>query len=194
MTLLHKRTSYRSDADLIAAHLSGDTSAWEALLDRYERLIFRLVLRTGASGPDADDIYQNVCLKLYLHLDDLRHIEKLTGWLGAIVRQEAGRHATKNAGPAGRPPLQDIDEIIELPARDPLPEQALQAEEQTRLIASALQQMPAPCGPLLSLLYAPEPTPYAEVAVRLGIPLGSIGPRRARCLERLKIILEELGF
>jgi len=182
----------RSDAELVAAHLAGDAAAWDSLLERYEGFLFRLVLRMGLSGADADDAFQNVCLKLYLHLEDLRDVEKLSGWLAAIVRQEGARLARRRAA-GGAPPL-NLDTLPEMPVQDSLPEQVVLAEERIRLVRQALADMPEPCRTLLGLLYGPEPESYTGIAQQLGMPTGSIGPRRARCLERLKKLLAPLGF
>jgi RNA polymerase sigma factor (sigma-70 family) len=75
------------------------------------------------------------------------------------------------------------------------PEEAALALERQHLVRQCLQHLSPSCQELLALLYAEEPPcSYVEVAQRLGVPLGSIGPRRARCLEHLKKLLEKFGF
>ena len=174
----------RTDSELVAACLLGEAAAWETLILRYQRLIFHIPLRMGFSQADADDIFQNVCLKLCLHLSTLRDTDRLAGWIAQVARQE-GLRLLRRKPTVG---WEDTDTLIE----DRLPEDDLLAAEQAQLLRQALEQLPEKCQRLLGLLYAEEATPYAEIAQQLGIPVGSIGPQRARCLERLKKKWEEL--
>lgn len=183
----------RTDAELILAHLAGDNVAWETLLGRYENFIYRLILRARLSGPDAEDVFQNVCVKFYVHLDDLRDVNRLSGWLAAVVAQEIIRSHRRLSTAVPSVSL-DSPTIADLPRDDPLPEEVVIAEEKTRFVRQVLQEVGEPCGRLLSLLYRPVPATYVEVSETLGIPPGSIGPRRARCLERLKKHLVKAGY
>lgn len=168
----------RSDAALVQACLSGDEKAWEALIARYQALIFGIALRLGFSTADAEDVFQNVALKLCLHLKDLRDIERLSAWIGAVTRQECFR--SRRRAPHAR-----LDEIAEPACEDDLSEAVLR-EERVHLVRQGLAALSPECQTLLDLLYGPEPASYAEVSERLSMPMGSIGPRRARCLERLR--------
>jgi RNA polymerase sigma factor (sigma-70 family) len=174
----------RSDNELVAACLTGEAAAWEALILRYQRLIFHIPLRMGFGQADAEDIFQNVSLKLCLHLSELRDTERLAGWIAQVARQE-GLRLLRRKPTTG---LEDAEALAD--AR--LPEMNLLAAEQTHLVRLALEHLPEKCQKLLGLLYAEEAAPYADVSQQLGIPLGSIGPQRARCLERLKKKWEEL--
>lgn len=190
---MHSHHNFRSDAELIEAHLAGDIAAWEALLTRYEKFIYRLILRARPSQDDVEDLFQNVCVKFYSHLDDLRDVNRLAGWLGAVVSQEIIRWSRRVAA---MPPSVSLDSqtVAELPRTDPLPEDIVIAEERLRFVRQALNESGEPCNRLLSLLYRPDPASYAEIAEQMGIPSGSIGPRRARCLERLKNLLAKAGY
>ena len=178
-----------SDAELVAAHLAGNADAWEALLKRYENFLFRLLLRSGLNRTDAEDIFQNVCLKFYLHLEDLHDVTRLSGWLAAVARQEVYRLGRCRAEIS-----LDTTDLPEIAAEQMLPEAMVLAEEHARLVQQGLQELALPCRHLLTLLYRPSPATYAEVSDQLGLPPGSIGPQRARCLQRLKKILEQWGF
>lgn len=181
------------DAVLVAACLGGDASAWDALLARYEGLIYSLILRAGLSGSDAEDVFQDVCVLLLNHLGDLRDVSRLAGWLAATTKREAWR-LQRRRGIA--PPTTSLDEAPEPPsdAADS-PEGATIALEEGRLVREALDRLPERCRRLLTLLYVEEPpASYADTAARLGLPLGSIGPSRARCLQRLQKILQTLDF
>ena len=185
----HRINPHCSDAELIAAHLTGNLDAWEVLLERYENFLFHLLLRAGLNRTDAEDIFQNVCLKLYLHLEDLRDMTKLSGWLAAVARQEVFRLRRRRTEISI-----DTTDLPEMAADRMLPEEVVLAEEHMRLVQQGLQELALPCRSLLTLLYRPSPATYAEVSAQLGLPTGSIGPQRARCLDRLKKILQRLGF
>ena len=174
----------RTDTELIAACLAGEAAAWEALILRYQRLIFHIPLRMGFTQADAEDIFQNVSLKLCLHLSELRDTERLAGWIAQVARQE-GLRLLRRKPTTG---LEDAEAL----ADEHLPDEDLLAAEQAHFVRQALERLPEKCQRLLGLLYADEATPYAEISQQLGIPVGSIGPQRARCLERLKKKWEEL--
>jgi RNA polymerase sigma factor (sigma-70 family) len=184
------------DADLVAACLAGEVAAWDALIRRYQSFIYGLALRMGLSSPDAEDVFQDVSLKLYQHLDELRDAWRLSGWLAAVVRQEVWRRWRRKSAV----PLSDLPgggwSLLEAESgpSTPSPEEEVLALERQHLVRECFDALPRECRRLLGLLYGPESPSYAETARRLAMPVGSIGPRRARCLERLKKKLEEFGF
>ncbi|MGC4047170.1 MAG: sigma-70 family RNA polymerase sigma factor [Armatimonas sp.] len=173
----------RSDQRLVTACLHGEEAAWNALIERYAPLIWGILHRCGIPSPDAEDLFQNVCIKLYTQLYTLQKIERLAGWLAAITRQEAAGWARR------RQALPDVPET--LPDNRPSPEEAAITEERLFLLRNALAALPEPCHGLLTRLYSENPSSYADLSEELDIPLGSIGPRRARCLERLRKLLGE---
>src|SRR5579872_544818 len=81
-------SSLLSDAELIVACLAGDMLSWDKLITRYSGFIYALILRTGLANADADDVFQNVCVRLYQNLDQLRHTDRLTNWLAVTIRHE----------------------------------------------------------------------------------------------------------
>lgn len=176
----------------MAACLSGDSAAWDALIGRYQGFIFALALRQGLSSADADDVFQDVCLKLFRHLDELRDVQRLSSWLGAIVRQEVWRRRR-------RPQPEQLNDLpaegeILIAIQAPDPESAVLEQEQEQLVRMGLGSLSETCRSLLGLLYGPDDVSYAEAAEQLSMPIGSIGPRRARCLDRLRKELETFGF
>jgi len=186
-----------SDPALIAACLNGDLPSWDALIDRYQGFIYTLTLRMGVSAPDADDIFQNVCVSLFQHLGDLRDTSRLSGWLATAIRQEVWRLARRPRAL----PLSSLVEEGETEERRRgaaptlTPEEEVLKLEREHLVRQGLQHLSEPCKELLSLLYSEDPPcSYAEMAARLQIPLGSIGPKRARCLEQLRKILANFGY
>ena len=172
----------KSDRALAARCLEGNEAAWDALISRYAPLIWSVLRRLGVPQADAEDLFQNVCLKLYGHLESLRDIEKLAGWIATVTRHEAMAWGRR------RRSLSELPETLPDPA--PRLDEALVEEERTFLVRDALGRLGEPCQTLLTRLYAEPPPPYAALAEELNMPLGSIGPRRARCLEKLRRILE----
>jgi len=187
------------DAALIAACLSGDAAAWDALIERYEGLVFTCAVRMGLSRTDAEDVFQEVCLLLLNHLGDLRDTSRLAGWLTSTTKREVWR-MQRRRGSALMSEMGDREWELE-GAQDvhqgspPSPEEQALALEDHHLVRQAMQRLPDRCRDLLTLLYCKDPPcSYVEIAQRLSVPLGSIGPHRARCLQRLRKVLVEIGF
>lgn len=198
---LMTRHTRATDTELIARCLSekGDPAAWDALIARYEALIFSLPVRMGLSQADAEDIFQNVCVLLLQHLADLRDTERLAGWLVSTTRREVWRvqkrqSAQRQKESSDEEWLMEAGESLTDPSQ-PLPEAMLLAIEEQQMVREAMTELPDRCRRLLTMLYcADPPAAYTEVAETLDLPLGSIGPNRARCLQRLHKILQTLGF
>ena len=183
---------YRTDPQLIEACLAGDAQAWAQLVARYQRLVYSIAVRHGLSGQDADDVFQAVFMILLDKLDTCRDRHRLGAWLTTITRREALRVARQGAAPL------DVggDQILEArPAHEPPPDAILERLEEQDLIRQALDRLGDRCRRLLQrLFYVPDVPSYADIAEEFAMPEGSIGPTRARCLERLRGILSEMGF
>lgn len=173
---------HRDDSALIRACLDGDESAWKDLVTRYGRLVYSIPHRYGLSASDADDVFQNVFTIVYRQLPNLRDETRLAAWLITITHREARRVSTH------LPVSADLDETAE-DGSDP-PFEQVQALERQHLVREALGQMGSPCRELLTALFLdPDSLSYEKLAARLGIPIGSIGPTRARCFKKLESIL-----
>jgi RNA polymerase sigma factor (sigma-70 family) len=177
----------RSDpavTDLLTRAGSGDKQAWDALVERYAPLIWSICRRHGLGGADAEDVAQNVWLMLVNQLGTLRDPAALPGWLATTTRRECGRVLRAARGPhdAGRAP--DAETIPDEQAVTP--EQELLAAERHAALREALAQLPPCCQQLITLLLEDPPVSYAQISARLGIPVGSIGPNRGRCLDKLR--------
>ena len=188
-----------SDAALIAACRDGSEMAWNALIARYEGLIYSLALRSGLPVSDAEDVFQDVCLILLDHLCDLRDTQRLSSWLAVTTRREVWRRFRRSK--AARLAEESLTRLraesaslLSSQSAD-LPEAILLNIERRSELQKAMQRLPERCRRLLTLLYCAEPPySYAEAAERLNLPIGSIGPERARGLKRLQKILEENEF
>ena len=171
-----------SVTDLVTRARKGDKQAWDGLVERYAPLIWSICGRYRLCDGDAEDVGQAVWMHLVEHLDNLRDPAALPGWLATTTRRECWRvrRATCTL-PADGQVLEDMpDEQAETA------ENALLVAERNAVLREAFARLPLRCQRLLALLIADPPVPYAEISARLGIPVGSIGPSRARCLEKLR--------
>jgi RNA polymerase sigma factor (sigma-70 family) len=170
--------------DLVARAKTGDRQAWDALVERYAPLIWSICRRHGLGDADAEDAGQNVWLKLAGQLGSIRESAELPGWLATTTRRECARILRMAAGPGGAGSLQDAGTIPDdrAEAADRL---VLEAERHA-VLRQALADLPPCCEQLIALLASDPPLTYAEISVRLDIAVGSIGPSRSRCLDRLR--------
>ncbi|WP_340539026.1 RNA polymerase sigma factor [Nocardioides sp. GXZ039] len=168
---------------LVSAAQEGDPHAWNAIVDRFLPLVEAIVRRHRLSEADGDDVSQTVWLRLVEHLDSLREPDALPGWIRTTARHEclrllAARARTRAADP-------QTDGVLDV-ADDDVAADDLLAFERHQALRDGLAELPAARRDLLLLLLVDPPLPYAEISARLGIPIGSIGPTRARALEQLR--------
>jgi RNA polymerase sigma factor (sigma-70 family) len=170
--------------DLVTRARNGDKQAWDALVERYAPLIWSICRRHRLSGADADDVSQNVWLHLVHHLDMVREPAALAGWLVTTTRREClrARRTAQGSHAAGYVP--DVENIPDQRAKTA--EQELLAAERHAALRAAFGDLSPFSQQLLALLIQDPPVPYAEISARLGISVGSIGPYRGRCLEKLR--------
>jgi RNA polymerase sigma factor (sigma-70 family) len=192
-----------SDSALVQACRRGDESAWEALIWRYQRLVYAIPRRGGLTEDSAADVFQRVFSKLFESLHRIEQPERLGAWLITTAKRETWRLCRReravDSWPAPHRERDDNDNARideeDMPDAGPLPEEVVQALQQQHDVRRALGQMDGRCQKLLKLLfYQPEPPPYAEIAAALGASEGSIGPTRARCLQKLRRLLDESGW
>ena len=186
--------AHQEDRQLIAACLEGDAEAWEALIVRYQRLIYSIPLKARLSTDDAADIFQAVCLKLYEKLSTLREHEKIIAWLITTTTRETWRHAARQRreGQSVAADTEDDGEgLNQIPAVGPLADEQQQVLEQQQIVREGIAAMSERCRELISMLfYQKDELSYADIADRMKMPVASIGPTRARCLEKLKKLLQ----
>ena len=182
------------DRQLIVACLEGDAEAWEALIVRYQRLIYSIPLRARLSTDDAADIFQAVCLKLYEKLSTLREHEKIVAWLITTTTRETWRLSARQRreGQSTASDSEDDGEgLDQIPATGPLADEQRQVLEQQQIVREGIAAMSERCRELISMLfYQKDDLSYADIAARMKMPVASIGPTRARCLEKLKKLLQ----
>jgi len=172
-----------SVTDLVTRARTGDQQAWDALVERYAPLVWSICARYRLAA-DAADAGQSVWLHLVEHLDDLRDPAALPGWLATTTRHECARVVRAAHGPHAAVAVLDDQNIPDENAVTA--EQELLTFERHAALRAAVTQLPPRSQQLLALLTADPPVPYAQIAATLGIPVGSIGPLRRRCLDRLR--------
>ena len=165
------------DKDLIERCRQGNQTAWKDLVVRYERLVYSVAM-TFCPEADAADVFQQVWMELYQRLPELRHSEALPAWLITVTRRIS--YKVINSRRSSEPLDDNVPDI----------KQQLSNVEYEHELERALGQLGDRCRQLIDLLYfsADEPS-YAEISNKLSMPVASIGPTRARCLEKLRKLL-----
>jgi RNA polymerase sigma factor (sigma-70 family) len=162
----------------------GDQDAWNELIERYVPLVWSICTRFGLSRPDIDDVGQTVWLLLVEHIGTLREPAALPGWLATTTRNECMKivRAARRSDVDGLPPED------QLPAADSdaMIEQEVIRAERNAAFRAAWRELSNECHQLLTLLMADPPLGYKQISERLVVPIGSIGPNRGRCLDRLR--------
>jgi RNA polymerase sigma factor (sigma-70 family) len=185
-------TKYKScsDSELISMCLSGDSAAWEALIRRYRRLIYSVPVRFGFDEDDAGDVFQIVCLKLLEHLHEIKDDRKISGWIVTTTTRQCLHLKFLKARET--PSESDADEPKD--SQPNLEEMRIFAEQQQAL-REAVDELAERCRTLIGMLYFDTSSPsYEDISQRLGMPVASIGPTRARCLDKLRTILRRRGL
>jgi len=170
-----------SNAELLAAALRREAEAWNGLVQRFGRLVWAVARSFELPDSDAADLSQTVWLRLVEHMDQIKEPERLGSWLATTTRREGIKLLRKRS-------LEIPDELEEERSdqgKDGPEEQLLVADEYAQL-RDALERLPERCRKLLRVIAASDEANYSEVAAALDMPVGSIGPTRSRCLERLR--------
>ena len=170
--------------DLVRRAQDGDRQAWDALVEWYAPLIWSICRRYRLGAADAQDATQTVWLRLIDQLDTIRDPAAIAGWLATTTRRECCKVLRAARRPHATWPQPDAETIPDVHARTA--DQELLAAEQHAALRAALAQLTPREQQLIAVLTADPPLPYAQISARLGIPLGSIGPTRARCLDKLR--------
>ncbi len=182
---------YEDLAETVAAAAAGDEAAWKALVDRFNGLLWAVARSHRFSTADAADVVQATWLRLLEHLGTIREPGSLGAWLATTARRECLRLLRAQ----GREiPVERDDDGAAEPTASDSPEEAVLTLERDALLWQALAKVPPRCGRLLRVLMASPPPSYSEVANALDMPIGSIGPTRARCLDCLRRETDRLGL
>jgi RNA polymerase sigma factor (sigma-70 family) len=172
-------------AELLTAADQGSQDAWNALVDRYGRLVWSVIRGFRLDGATAADVSQTVWLRLVEHCGRIRNPERLASWLATTARNESIRASQRLSRSV------PTEFSVEVPDdRAPALDEQLLHSEEVREVVAAFSELSEKCRELLGLLCADPPLDYEEISEILDMPIGSIGPTRARCLDRLRRSLE----
>jgi RNA polymerase sigma factor (sigma-70 family) len=177
-------------ADLVQRAADGDREAWGAVVERYSALLWSVARSHRLSDAQAADAVQATWLKLIEKIGTIREPGRLAGWLRTTARREC-LETLRRTG-RERPSDPQSSEPVAAPASDLVdgdPEASALRRERVDLVRAAVQTLPEHSQQLLGLLVASPPLRYEEIGARLGMPVGSIGPTRARLLARLRTTL-----
>jgi len=168
---------------LVTRASGGDQDAWHELVERYASLVYTICTRYRLSNHDIEDVGQNVWLLLVEQLGKLREPAALPGWLATTTARECLRVVTA-ASKAERLGTGLDDSVIFVD--DAVIDEEILVAERNAALRVAFAELPPRCQRLLAMLVSDPPHSYADIHRELGIPVGSIGPQRARCLERMR--------
>lgn len=181
--------SQSTDEQLIAACRSGDALAWDAMVERYQRLVYTIPARYGLTPTEIDDVFQSVWLSLLRNLSNLHDPSRVSAWLVTTARRECWER--RRGSDYERTVSSDMDSVLSETVGDDLsPEDMVAQFREHQQLREAIKKLGERCQELLWMLYFDSTVPsYADVADRLDTPIGSIGPMRARCLKKLRGLL-----
>jgi RNA polymerase sigma factor (sigma-70 family) len=172
---------------LVQRAAGGDKQAWERLVDQFSRLIWSITAEYRLVESDAADVVQTTWLRLLEHIGRLEYPDRVGSWLAATARNECLRSlAAHKRMVLGH----ETDDMEEAAAHGAEVDERLLACERDQVVRDAMSCLPKRWQRLLEMLMADPPVPYMEISDQLGLPVGSIGPTRGRCLARLRVLLQ----
>ena len=175
-------------AGLVRRAAGGDLQAWERLVDQFDRLIWSITVDFKLMESDAADVAQTTWLRLLEHIDRIEYPDRMGSWLAATARNECLRSlAARKRVVLGH---EEVGTTTASPCTSRRSTSVCSPTRARRSVRDALSRLPRRWQRLLEMLMADPPVPYAEISDQLGLPVGSIGPTRGRCLARLRALLQ----
>lgn len=183
---------------LVRDCLANRPGAWEEFLHRYSNLIYSTILKDGLPRTEQEDAYQAAIVAIYRQLGSLRDTARLVPWIVVISHRQAINRIRARRKETSLDDISAADLAkaeAALANSDGLPDVQVVALERAQQATETLSRLPERCRRLIQLLFYEDPAPdYSEIARQEGIPVGSIGPTRARCLEKARRIFEDRGW
>lgn len=177
--------TFSATATLLARAAQGDQRAWNELVDEHSRLLWAVARSFRLDAADANDVVQTTWLRLLEHLDRIEDPSRLVGWLVTTARREAMRVLRRSG--RERPVVEDT--VLDRPDDGPPVDSRILQDERNRALWDAFSRLNEKCRQLLRVAVT-HPQAYDEISDALGMPIGSIGPTRRRCLTQLRALLE----
>ena len=191
LSVVAKTEAVEDDAALVARCIAGDGRAWAVLVQRYQRLVYAIVRRMGLDEHLAADVFQTVFSRLVEHLPRIADPSRLQAWIVTTAKREAllqRRIGQRSVSMTRADESLDDGAEWDLVDEAPIAEEALADLQQINQVRNALERLDERCRSLLTMLFRDEDDllSYEEVARRLATSVGSIGPTRSRCLDKLR--------
>jgi len=176
-----RQAAHARIGELFGAAREGDRGALDELVKLLTPLLWQVAREQGLDRERAADVVQTTWLRLLGALSEIRSPVALTSWLITVTKREAWRAGEKRMAER---PLPELPERLTEPS--PPPEDTVLREDQRARLWAAVNKLPERCRGLLRIVAFVHRPDYGEVGARLGMPRGSIGPTRGRCLARLR--------
>ena len=170
-----------TDAQLVSRCRAGDSGAWNELVERFSRYVYAIAVQAfRLPSHDAEDVFQDVFVRVYEHLDRLRNDEAIRPWIAQLTR----RVCIDRLRAGGR----------EAPAVDELPEEGADDEtiahlDEAMAVREGLDEIGEPCSEILDRFFCRDES-YRAIGEAMDIPAGTIASRISRCLAKLREVLE----
>jgi RNA polymerase sigma factor (sigma-70 family) len=178
-------------ASLVRDAAGGDLQAWERLVAQFNRLIWSITVEFKLAESDAADVVQTTWLRLLEHIDRIQYPDRVGSWLAATARNECLRSLAAHKRVVLGHDEAGLDHVATVAAVvAPAVDERLLADERDQVVREALSALPRRWQRLIEMLMADPPVPYTQISDQLGLPIGSIGPTRGRCLARLRVLLQ----
>jgi RNA polymerase sigma factor (sigma-70 family) len=177
-------------AELLAAVQAEAPGSWERFVERYERLVWSVPRRMGFSDADSADIAQATWLLVWRHVKHVRHPKALASWLITTTSREAARFGKRDRRREEQEGLSEPPDPSEQPL---LPAEEAARLEEVQLVRDAIGALDSRCSKLLTETDL-RGAGYKEAAATVGMPVGSVGPTRLRCLTKLMDVLALMGL
>jgi RNA polymerase sigma factor (sigma-70 family) len=175
--------------DLVAGLAAGHEESWQQFLSEYGRLIFAVTARTRLSPDDQEDVFQNTCLAIQRSIGTLRDPSRLSAWVYGIAYRLSIDVIRKQRRES---PAQDPAQLSGVASTNPPPDAGIESLEEAARLYDFVDRLGPRCRRLVRKLYLDQPTlSYTEIAASENMPIGSVGPTRARCLEKLRHLLSK---
>ncbi len=189
--VLSSRIVDRGDAELVKLCRNGDQSAWDQLVNRYQRLIYAIPRRAGLSDEQAADVFQEVFLTLLQKIDEIEQPDRIRSWIVTTAKFKTWAVVRSGKGLYSPETEEEMEaEMADLRDTSPLADDMLIELEEQHLIRAAMLELEERCQKILSMIYLREPAAsYAEVAAAIDVGETSISPLRSRCLKKLEKLL-----
>jgi RNA polymerase sigma factor (sigma-70 family) len=183
---------------LVKRAADGDEAAWRELVEMFSGLVWSVTRAYRLGNADAADVFQTTWLRLAEHIRRIDHPDRVGAWLATAARRECLQYlrSSGRAIPTDDPGRLEGTPVLDSPTEEAILDAEQEREDAARALTlwRAVGRLPARCRELLRVLMASPPPSYAEVAAALGLPVGSIGPTRARCLQALRENLAASGI